>query len=167
VGLRRRRPSRRRSRDRLATARRVRSGDPCPGRLGGARGIHQAPWLPARPHPRPATLRRDGSTHPPASQALRSPPPTNPRRATVPRLRQVSRDDAPDGIVATMYDFIFGDRDPVAEPGLPNGTRGDWWTVVAQSPDLLAHCVSGFEFYQSARRGLPADLRDLAQYSLG
>lgn len=85
----------------------------------------------------------------------------------MPRLRQVSRDDAPDGIVTTMYDFIFGDRDPVAEPGLPNGTRGDWWTVVAQSPDLLAHCVSGFEFYQSARRELPADLRELAQTRVG
>ena len=52
----------------------------------------------------------------------------------MPRLSQVSRDEAPEGIVTTMYDFIFGDRDPVAEPGLPNGTTGDWWTVVAQSP---------------------------------
>ena len=56
------------------------------------------------------------------------------RSQPVPRLSQVSRADAPEGIVTTMYDYIFGDRDPVAEPGLPNGTTGDWWTVVAQSP---------------------------------
>ncbi len=66
-----------------------------------------------------------------------------------------------------MYDFIFGDRDPVAKPGLPNGTPGDWWTVVAQSPPLLEHCVSGFAFYQSPERELPAPLRELAQLRVG
>ena len=85
----------------------------------------------------------------------------------MPRLSQVSRADAPEGIVTTMYDFIFGDRDPVAEPGLHNGTTGDWWTVVAQSPELLAHCVSGFQFYRSPDRELPVDLRELAQLRVG
>ena len=85
----------------------------------------------------------------------------------MPRLSQVSRDDAPDGIVTTMYDFIFGDRDPVAIPGLPNGTTGDWWTVVAQSPELLEHCVKGFMFYRSPDREVPADLRELAQLRVG
>jgi alkylhydroperoxidase family enzyme len=66
-----------------------------------------------------------------------------------------------------MYDFIFGDRDPVADPGLPNGTPGDWWTVVAQSPPLLEHCVSGFAFYQSSERELPVQLRELAQLRVG
>lgn len=66
-----------------------------------------------------------------------------------------------------MYDFIFGpDRDPVAEPGLHNGTPGNWWTVVAQSPELLAHCVSGFQFYRGDRE-LPVDLRELAQLRVG
>ena len=85
----------------------------------------------------------------------------------MPRLRQVPRDEAADGIVTTMYDFIFGDRDPVTEPGLPNGTRGDWWTVVAQSPELMAHCVSGFAYYRSESRELPAPLRELAQLRVG
>ena len=85
----------------------------------------------------------------------------------MPRLRPVPRDEAPEGIVTTMYDFIFGDRDPVAEPGLPNGTTGDWWTVVAQSPELLEHCVNGFLFYRSPQRELPADLRELAQTRVG
>ena len=90
----------------------------------------------------------------------------------MPRLRQVPRAEAPDGIVPVMYDFMFGDRDPVAEPGLNNGTPGNWWTVVAQSPELMEHCVSGFAFYrsdeardwvdvdsaeQSARLGMPDD----------
>ncbi len=69
--------------------------------------------------------------------------------------------------MTTMYDFMFGDRDPVAEPGLPNGTSGDWWTVVARSPELLEHCVGGFLFYRSPNRELPADLRELAQLRVG
>ncbi|MCU1499655.1 MAG: hypothetical protein JWM47_3608 [Acidimicrobiales bacterium] len=85
----------------------------------------------------------------------------------MPRLRPVPRSEAAEGIVTTMYDFIFGDRDPVAEPGLPNGTTGDWWTVVARSPELMAHCVSGFAFYRSPERDLPADLRELSQLRVG
>lgn len=85
----------------------------------------------------------------------------------MPRLSQVSRADAPEGIVTLMYDFLFGERDPVAEPGLPNGTTGDWWTVVAQSPELLEHCVSGFAFYRSDQRELDPVLRELAQTRVG
>lgn len=84
----------------------------------------------------------------------------------MPRLRQVPRAEAAPGIVTEMYDFIFGDRDPVAEPGLHNGTTGDWWTVVAQSPELMAHCVSGFQFYRGDRE-LPVDLRELSQLRVG
>ncbi|MFM8906312.1 MAG: hypothetical protein ACKOIZ_01655, partial [Actinomycetota bacterium] len=25
--------------------------------------------------------------------------------------------------------IVFGDRDPVAQPGTATGTPGDWWTV--------------------------------------
>lgn len=85
----------------------------------------------------------------------------------MPRLRQVPRAEAPEGIVTLMYDFIFGDRDPVAEPGLTNGTPGNWWTVVAQSPELLEHCVSGFAFYRSPDRELPPGLRELSQLRVG
>ena len=85
----------------------------------------------------------------------------------MPRVRQVPRDEAPEGIVTTMYDFIFGDRDPVAEPGLPNGTTGDWWTTAALVPDLLQHSVDGFIFYRNPARELPPDLRELAQTRVG
>ena len=40
-----------------------------------------------------------------------------------------------------MYKLLFGDRDPVAEPGTATGTPGDWWTVWANSPDVLEHAV--------------------------
>ncbi len=84
-----------------------------------------------------------------------------------PRVRQVPRDEAPEGIVTTMYDFMFGDRDPVAEPGLVNGTTGDWWTTAALVPDLLQHSVDGFLFYRSPDRELPPNLRELAQTRVG
>ncbi len=74
--------------------------------------------------------------------------------------------DAP--IVTTMYDLLFGARDPVAEPGHgPNGTRGDWWTVFALVPDLLEHAVAGFGLYQSPNRLLDPVLRELAQARVG
>ena len=85
----------------------------------------------------------------------------------MPRVRQVPRDEAPDGIVTAMYDFIFGDRDPVAEPGLPNGTTGDWWTTAALVPELLQHSVDGFLFYRSTDRALSPVLRELAQTRVG
>ena len=85
----------------------------------------------------------------------------------MPRLSQVPRDEAPEGIVTAMYDYIFGDRDPVAEPGLPNGTPGNWWTVVAQVPEMLQHCVGGFRFYRNPERQLSPQLRELAQMRVG
>lgn len=84
-----------------------------------------------------------------------------------PRVRQVPRDEAPEGIVTAMYDFLFGDRDPVAEPGLVNGTTGDWWTTAALVPELLQHSVDGFIFYRSPDRELPPNLRELAQTRVG
>src|SRR5262245_14530081 len=86
----------------------------------------------------------------------------------MPRLRQVSRDDAGAPIVTAMYDFMFGpDRDPVAEPGTATGTPGDWWTTFALVPDVLQHCVSGFALYRSSQRTLPAELRELGQIRTG
>ena len=48
------------------------------------------------------------------------------------------------GRCCPLYDFLFGERDPVAEPGTSTGTPGDWWTVFALVPDIFHHCVSGF-----------------------
>ena len=39
----------------------------------------------------------------------------NGKTVRMPRLRQVSRHDTTDPLVLQMYDFLFGDRDPVAD----------------------------------------------------
>ncbi|MEO7573995.1 MAG: carboxymuconolactone decarboxylase family protein [Acidimicrobiales bacterium] len=85
----------------------------------------------------------------------------------MPRLRQVPRAEAEAGIVTQMYDLLFGDRDPVAEPGTATGTRGDWWTVFALVPDVLKHAVQGFALYQSADRLVDPSLRELGQMRAG
>ena len=83
------------------------------------------------------------------------------------RLRQVSRPDATDPFVVHMYNHIFGDRDPVADPGTADGTPGDWWTTFALVPDVMRHAVRGFVLYQSADRVLDPVLRELGQTRAG
>ena len=85
----------------------------------------------------------------------------------MPRLRQVPRAEAEAPIVTVMYDLLFEDRDPVAEPGTSDGTPGDWWTVFALVPDVLEHSVQGFGLYQSPKRLLDPVLRELAQARVG
>jgi alkylhydroperoxidase family enzyme len=77
------------------------------------------------------------------------------------RTRQIPRQEVPDRVLP-IYQRLFGDRDPVAEPGTATGTPGNWWTVFAQAPDLLDHMVAGFALFSSPDRVLPADLRELA-----
>ena len=83
------------------------------------------------------------------------------------RLRQVARAEATDELVLRMYQFLFGDRDPVAEPGTATGTPGDWWTVFALVPDVLRHAVDGFALYRSPARRLDPVLRELGQTRAG
>ncbi|MEY2973980.1 MAG: hypothetical protein RIR49_400 [Actinomycetota bacterium] len=83
------------------------------------------------------------------------------------RLRQVPRDEADERRVLPLYRFLFGDRDPVAEPGTATGTPGDWWTVFALSPDIFEHSVQGFALYRSDSRRLDPLLRELGQTRAG
>lgn len=85
----------------------------------------------------------------------------------MPRLREVPRAEATAPIVLAMYDRLFGDRDPVAEPGTATGTPGDWWTVYANSPDVLDHAVRGFGLYASPERKVAPALRELGQTRAG
>src|ERR1700743_2779867 len=85
----------------------------------------------------------------------------------MPRLRQVPRAEATSDVVVKTYDLLFGDRDPVAEPGTNTGTRGDWWTVFALVPDVLEHANRGFALYRSPKRKLDPVLRELAQTRVG
>ncbi len=66
-----------------------------------------------------------------------------------------------------MYDRLFGDRDPVVEPGTATGTPGNWWTVFALSPDVFAHAVAGFGLMTSRSRKLTPYLRELALLRTG
>ncbi|MBM3661693.1 MAG: carboxymuconolactone decarboxylase family protein [Actinomycetota bacterium] len=84
----------------------------------------------------------------------------------MPRLRQVPRAEA-DPLASMMYQMLFGDRDPVAEPGTASGSPGDWWTVFALVPDALQHAVGGFTFYRSPDRRLDPVLRELGQARTG
>ena len=85
----------------------------------------------------------------------------------MPRLRQVPRAEVTDKVTLAMYDLMFGDRDPVAEPGTPTGTTGDWWTVFAAVPEIMRHCVSGFALYRNPERSLAPELRELGQTRVG
>lgn len=85
----------------------------------------------------------------------------------MPRLREVPRSEATAENVIASYDHIFGDRDPVAEPGTSTGTPGNWWTVFALVPDVLKHAVRGIALYGSPKRLLDPKLRELGQTRAG
>ena len=85
----------------------------------------------------------------------------------MPVLRQVSKDEATDETVLAYYKRLFGDRDPVAEPGTATGTPGDWWTVFALAPDIFKHAVDGFAVYRHPARKIDPVLRELGQTRAG
>lgn len=85
----------------------------------------------------------------------------------MPRLRQVSRAGATDEVVLKHYDALFVERDPVSQPGTATGTRGDWWTVFAATPDIFRHAVDGFALYRHPARRLDPVLRELGQTRAG
>lgn len=84
----------------------------------------------------------------------------------MPRLREVGKDDA-HPFAQSMYRFLFGDRDPVTDPGTASGTPGNWWTVFALVPDAFDHTTAGFQFYRSDERHLDPMLRELGQTRAG
>lgn len=84
----------------------------------------------------------------------------------MPRLREIPRGEVTSEAVQRSYQQLFGDRDPVAEPGTATGTRGDWWTVFANSPDVFEHAVRGFGLYRGQRKLDPV-LRELGQTRVG
>jgi alkylhydroperoxidase family enzyme len=83
----------------------------------------------------------------------------------MPRLRQVGK-DAAHPFAKAVYNSLFGERDPVAEPGTATGTPGNWWTVFALVPDAFDHAVAGFQFYRGKRK-LDPQLRELGQTRAG
>ena len=84
----------------------------------------------------------------------------------MPRLRQIPREEA-HPTAQTLYKMLFGDRDPIREPGTATGTPGNWWTVFAGSPDVFDHAAAGFQLYRSSKRKLDPKLRELGQARAG
>ena len=82
----------------------------------------------------------------------------------MPRLREVPRSEAAPSVLP-LYDYLFGDRDPVAEPGTATGTPGNWWTVFALVPKVFDHAVAGFRVYQTST--IDPLLRELGQTRAG
>jgi alkylhydroperoxidase family enzyme len=64
----------------------------------------------------------------------------------MPRLRQVPRADASPEI-EKFYDALFGERDPVEQPGTATGTPGNWWTVFALRPYVFRHATAHFGMF--------------------
>ena len=83
------------------------------------------------------------------------------------RLRQVPRSEVTSPVVMSMYQRLFGDRDPVTDPGTATGTPGNWWSVFANSPDVLEHAGRGFGLYAGPERKVPGELRELGQTRAG
>ena len=85
----------------------------------------------------------------------------------MPRLRQVTRDQAT-GNIRKYYDQLFGERDPVAQPGTATGTPGHWWTVFALVPHVFDHATSLFGMVaDKSLSPLDAKLRELAIMRVG
>ena len=84
----------------------------------------------------------------------------------MPRLRQVPKAEVSSENILRYYKALFGERDPVAEPGTATGTPGNWWSVFANSPDVFDHAVNGFALYRGQRKLEPV-LRELGQTRVG
>ena len=84
----------------------------------------------------------------------------------MPRLREIPKAEVTSETIQRYYKALFDDRDPVAEPGTATGTRGDWWTVFANSEDIFDHAVRGFGIYRGKRKLDPV-LRELGQTRVG
>lgn len=84
----------------------------------------------------------------------------------MPRLSQVRTADA-HKTAQRIYKMMFGDRDPVDEPGTQTGSPGNWWTVYALSPDTFDDAARTFAYYQSPARELDPKLRELGQMRAG
>ncbi len=84
----------------------------------------------------------------------------------MPRLRQVPTSEV-EPALQPLFDALFGDRDPVEEPGTATGTPGNWWSVFALVPECFQHALEGFQFYRSRKRKLSPKLRELGQTRAG
>ncbi len=83
----------------------------------------------------------------------------------MPRLREVPKAEATKEVLK-FYEALFGDRDPVAEPGTATGTPGNWWTVFGLVPYIFKHATDHFGmfgmFADESISNLDSTVRELA-----
>lgn len=84
----------------------------------------------------------------------------------MPRLKQAGR-EAGNPFANQIFNLLFGERDPVEQPGTATGTPGNWWTVFNIVPDAFKHTTEGFQFYRSPERKIDPKLRELGQTRAG
>lgn len=88
----------------------------------------------------------------------------------MPRLKQIPLADAVPSVKA-YYQKLFGERDPVKEPGTATGTPGNWWTVFALVPTIFEHATAQFGmfgmFTDKNVSKLDAKLREIALIRTG
>jgi alkylhydroperoxidase family enzyme len=80
----------------------------------------------------------------------------------MPRLRQPRRDEIASEEIQARFQQLFGDRDPVDEPGTAAGTPGDWWTTMAIEPGVFHLIEERHDWQYSPERHLEPVLRELA-----
>ena len=84
----------------------------------------------------------------------------------MPRLKQAGR-EAGNPYAEQIFNILFGDRDPIEQPGTATGTPGNWWTVFNIVPDAFQHTTEGFRFYRDPERQIDPKLRELGQTRAG
>jgi alkylhydroperoxidase family enzyme len=65
------------------------------------------------------------------------------------------------------FQRLFGDRDPVDEPGTETGSPGNWWTTMAIEPGIFHLTELRHEWQKSPERKLDPLLRELAIVRVG
>ena len=79
----------------------------------------------------------------------------------MPRLRQVPRAEISPELDDT-FQMVFGDRDPVDEPGTAMGTPGNWFSVFALVPDVFKAALASLHLGHRPETVAPPELLQLA-----
>lgn len=85
----------------------------------------------------------------------------------MPRLTQPHRPHLASAEIQAVFQRVFGDRDPVDEPGTETGTPGNWWTTMAIEPGIFHLIELRHEWQKSPQRKLDPVLRELAIVRVG
>ena len=83
------------------------------------------------------------------------------------RLQGPRRAEIESEEIQERFQRLFGDRDPMVEPGTKAVTIGDWWTTFAIEPALFRLMEQRHEWQYSSERSLSPYLRELAITRVG